>query len=317
MVSGRTGILSILISFCLVAAAGCSTAPVAETSTPTPAPTASPTPEEELFDYEIIDPVEFQSGDLTLVGRIYMPISDGPVPGVVMVHGSGRRTRDESLRLAKLLVEAGFAVLRYDKRGAGDSDGIYSDLLPGNSEALLNRLADDVIAAVEFLGQQENIDAERIGLFGNSQAGWIMPLAAARSDQIHFAVLLVSPAVSVGEENFYSAKTFENPERLTDELLDEISADLLEYSGRRGFDPRESIEAMNIPALWVLGGWDASIPTRETVAILEEIKQEFDKPFVIHVYPLGTHSLMNFETMEQIDFMSEVVLDWLAEIDGN
>jgi dipeptidyl aminopeptidase/acylaminoacyl peptidase len=286
-------------------AAGCSTSSL---------PAAGPTDRQQPFSYEIIDPVEFTSGDIRLVGRLYLPMAEAPVPGVVMVHGSGRRVRDESQRLAIAMAEAGFAVLRYDKRGVGDSEGSYSGVGPANSERVLSLLADDARAGARFLAAQAAVDEARVGLIGNSQAGWIIPIAAADSDAIAFAVLIVGPAVTIGEENYYSRLTGQNPANMTDELIESVSAELADYSGPMGFDPVPSIEAMDIPALWVLGGHDESIPTTETIQILEEIVTEFDKPFDIHVYPRGTHSLADFETGAQFDFMTEVVLPWMLRV---
>jgi uncharacterized protein len=309
---GSYALVCLTLFFLVPWMVGCS--PITEAATRDLAPTS--TTEDTPYRCEIFDPVEFTSDDISLVGRIYMPITDEVVPGIVMVHGSGRRTRDESQRLATDLAEAGFAVLRYDKRGVGDSGGVYSGVGPMNSEWILGVLAEDALAGIRFLGKQEGVDAKRIGLFGNSQAGWIIPLAAARSKNVKFAVLVVSPAVSVGEENYYSLLTGEDPTRLTEESLEAVSANLAEFSGQRGFDPRGSIEAMDIPALWVLGGHDASIPTRETVQILEKIQAEFGKPFDIHIYKRGTHNLVDFETQAHFDFMGEIVLEWLLETVG-
>jgi hypothetical protein len=291
---------------------GCAAPKEAIELNPTSRPSPSPSPTAIPFELEIVDPLSFVSGEDTLVGRLYLPISEKPVPAVVMVHGSGRRTRDESVRIATELAEAGIAVFRYDKRGVGDSEGRYSGVGPSNSERLLLELALDAIAAVEFIQQMPEINSLQVGVLGNSQAGWIMPIAASQSQEISFAVLIVGPAVSVAVENFYSALTGQDAANTTSERLDEISADLADFEGR-GFDPRESITQMDIPAIWILGGRDESIPTRETITILEEIREEYDKDFTIHLYPDATHNLVNFETGEFHDFIEEIVLEWIFE----
>ncbi len=282
-------------------------------TTTTAAPSPIPKASLELFEVEIIDPLEFVSGDTKLVGRLYLPIADEPVAAVVMVHGSGRRTRDESMQIALDLAEAGIAVFRFDKRGVGDSEGRYSDVGISNSVEIFSQLAQDAIAAVSLLGERADINADQIGVVGNSQAGWIMPIAATESDEIAFAVLIVGPAVSVGEENYYSALTREDPQSTTEDELVEISARLAGYDPR-GFDPREVIALMDIPAIWILGGRDASIPTRETSAIVDEIRNAGDKDFAIYEYPLGTHSLSNADTGEQYDFIHDVVIDWIYAV---
>ena len=73
-------------------------------------------------------------------------------------------------------VDAGFAVLRYDKRGVGDSGGVYE--IAGNvanSERVFPILAGDMLAGVEFLKTRSDIDPARIGLFGVQPGGMDHP----------------------------------------------------------------------------------------------------------------------------------------------
>lgn len=279
-------------------------------ATPTALPSPSPSPTPRVYEVEVIDPVEFLSGEDRLVGRLYLPLSQEAVPAVVMVHGSGRRTRVEAANMAMELAEKGIAVFRYDKRGVGDSEGRYSEVGNSNSEQMLPVLASDVVAAVEFIQGRAEINAEQVGVLGNSQGGWIIPIAVGQSEEIAFAVLLVGPAVSVGEQNYYSGLTRRSAANTTPEQLDEYSAALAAYEPI-GFDPREAIATMQVPALWVLGGRDESVPTRETTTILERIRAEYGREFTIHIYPDGTHGLRHAETGEAFDFLGEVVLDWI------
>jgi len=262
-----------------------------------------------------LDRVEFSNGDVTLVGRVDFPNGSGPFPAVVRVHGSGRVTRTSAEARTETLNALGIAVLRYDKRGVGDSEGIYSTVGPTNQGiVVLNQLAGDALAAVEYLRTLPNIKSDQIGLWGGSQAGWIIPLAASQSDHVAFNAIFVGPAVSVGEEIYYSSLTGENSSQLTEARLDELSQLLANYNGPKGFDPRSSIEAMRQPTLWILGRLDASIPTRETVEILEEIIAEFGSDISIHVYPTGTHSLQDVNTGQTLPFFEEVATPWLDEL---
>ena len=70
----------------------------------------------------------FPSGNIRLAYRLDVPTTGaGPFPAVVMGHGSGPATRLHMSAEAQRLVGAGFAVLRYDKRGVGDSGGVYEE----------------------------------------------------------------------------------------------------------------------------------------------------------------------------------------------
>ena len=131
-------------------------------------------------------------------------------------------------------------------------------------------LADDVIAVVDYLAEMPEVDADRIGLIGASQAGWLMPLAASRSDEIDFIVSLSGATSSVGISDRFDAIA-ENG--LSQE---EVAADLASFDGTLGFDPRPVLEELDIPVLWLYGGRDESNPTAHDIAIIEEILAERD-----------------------------------------
>lgn len=69
------------------------------------------------------------------------------------------------------MVARGVAVLAYDKRGTGASEGEFT--------FDFRQLARDVSAAVAFLRSLPDIQPDRIGLSGYSQGGWVAPLAAS------------------------------------------------------------------------------------------------------------------------------------------
>jgi alpha-beta hydrolase superfamily lysophospholipase len=103
----------------------------------------------------------------------------GKHPAVILVHGSGAENRAYVLPFARFLVRRGAAVLGYDKRGVGGSTGDWKT-------ASFEDLADDVVAAFEYLKSRRDIDPAQIGLLGVSQAGWVMPLAAVRAKNVAF-----------------------------------------------------------------------------------------------------------------------------------
>jgi len=142
-------------------------------------------------------PVTFRSGGVELSGTLLLPAARAAgahLPGVVTLHGSanGQRGVWEYRTHAELLVRAGLAVLLYDRRGSGQSGG--------DADAPFSLLADDALAALASLRSQPEVDAVRVGLLGPSQGGWIALLAASRSRDVAFLLLLSAPAVSVHEQ---------------------------------------------------------------------------------------------------------------------
>ena len=124
------------------------------------------------------EPVSFVSADGTrLAGSLFLPARGRRHPAVVLVHGSGGQSRNGFFGHIRFLAQAyarqGIAVLAYDKRGTGGSQGDWE-------QAGLATLADDAAAALRFLAARPDIRRRRLGLSGSSQAGWIVPMAASR-----------------------------------------------------------------------------------------------------------------------------------------
>jgi uncharacterized protein len=243
----------------------------------------------------------FQNGDVNLSYQLQRPSRLGAVPAVVIGHGSGRMTKDSCRYLAMPFRQRGFATLCYDKRGVGESTGQYEGAGAKNSVRVFAQLAGDMAAGVRFLRAQPGIDGARIGLAGGSQAGWIIPLAAAQV-QPAFMIMLVGPTVSAGEEIFYS----DIVEKTTTPLEDAY-ARLPSFSGERGFDPRPVLETLSVPGLWLLGAEDRSIPTPKTMAILDELTAS-GRPFTRVVFPGVGHNLAGAPYWDEIDRWLKVTL---------
>ena len=244
----------------------------------------------------------FANGPVQLSYRLDVPAHTAPVGAVVFGHGSGMATKTSCRFLADPFLARGFATLCFDKRGVGQSTGQFFNVGPQNSNTVFEDLAADMAAGVAFLRGRPEIDPNRIGLAGVSQAGWIVPLAAAKS-QPAFMLLLVGPTVSIGLENFYS-----NIVEVTNLPVEEGYRQLPSFKGPHGFDPKPVLESLNVPGLWLLGGEDRSIPTPATVAILDELIAS-GKPYTHVVFPGFGHNLDAAKTWPEID-------QWLAKTVG-
>jgi len=117
--------------------------------------------------------------------------SYSPAGGTALValHGAGEGTRDSPLlrHLHELLPPHGIGVVTFDRRGEGESTG---DATRGRFDLQ----ADDALAVLRAL------DAERVGLAGYSQGGWVAPIAATLSDKVAFLVLVASIGVTPSEQ---------------------------------------------------------------------------------------------------------------------
>jgi len=185
-----------------------------------------------------------------------------------MVHGSGPATRDEFDVFTAWLLLHGVAVLADDKRGTGQSGGVY----PGDqaTPATLKRLSSDAQAGVAYLDRLRQVDRTRVGLWGDSQGGWISVLAASRDAAVHWLVENSGPTVSVGEADNWASLAGQSlypPSGTFAQMLKQVEA-----QGPSGFDPAPYLRKLAIPGLWMFGSDDRNIPTELCVRRLQQVK---------------------------------------------
>lgn len=146
------------------------------------------------FPYRSED-VTYASADKSIRfgGTLTLPSGKGPFPAVILISGSGQQDRDETLFghkpflvIADHLTRQGFAVLRVDDRGVGQTTGIA-----GTSA----EQARDVLAGLAFLKTRSEINPKKLGLVGHSEGGIIGPLAAVQSKDVAFLVSLAGIGV--------------------------------------------------------------------------------------------------------------------------
>lgn len=217
----------------------------------------------QTVDFSIQD-ITFESHGVKLAGTILMPHK--PTAAVVIIHGSDPVKRE--LNFGKLLAKEGIAVLTYDKRGVGESGGVYvgpsvgtNNIDPNN----LHLLADDGNSAIYTLQsflKNKNIP---IGLLGFSQAGWIIPIAAEKNRSVNFMVIFSGPVITTleqlrfqfytnGDEHFWDKHT-------ESDIREHIKNDPDRYQFEPT-DPQIQLSKLTIPGLWIFGGRDIQIPTR-------------------------------------------------------
>jgi fermentation-respiration switch protein FrsA (DUF1100 family) len=145
--------------------------------------------------------VRIPAEGFSLAGTLTKPgDADGrPRPAIVLVGGASPVDRDEIVagipifgQLAGDLADAGLLVLRYDRRGVGQSGG-------RPEAATLSDYADDVRAAVRFLAGRKDVDRRRIAVFGYGDGGPVAMIAASREDRIGVLILAAAMGTSGAE----------------------------------------------------------------------------------------------------------------------
>jgi pimeloyl-ACP methyl ester carboxylesterase len=135
----------------------------------------------------LVQELRFSSGKFLLVGDLRRPAFGEQHPAVIMVHGSGEATRHGAVwfdPLIEIFLRNGYAVLSWDKPGSGESKGQLS------GEYMITERAQILADAIMVLKENPSIDDAGIGLWGISQAGWVMPKAMEMNAGIAFMVVV-------------------------------------------------------------------------------------------------------------------------------
>lgn len=146
--------------------------------------------------------VTYRSGDLTISGRIAVPVGDGPFPAVVLAHGyiapSSYVNGQGLTRERAWLADHGYVALHVDYRGHAESS-------PDRSRGLDMRMGytEDVINAVLALRAWRGpVDDDRVALVGRSMGGGVVMNALAAKPGLVRAGVAFAPVSSDAVDNF-------------------------------------------------------------------------------------------------------------------
>lgn len=156
------------------------------------------TGKDTLPPYEIRDYI-FPSGEIKLTGRLFNPRSETHCPVLIYVEGSDNDNTNASpyvRALAKVFTKEHIALFSFNKRGYAGSQGKSTDDFDVR--------AADAVSAYKFLSAFDSIDRDNIGIYGISQAVWVIPRALKTLKKIPFVILVSSPGVPPIEQvTFY------------------------------------------------------------------------------------------------------------------
>jgi hypothetical protein len=298
------------------------------------------------------EPIMMPAEGFSLAGTLTrQPGVGARLPGVVLVGAFGGQDRDETLwqipifgQLAGAIAERGFTVVRYDKRGIGQSGGRAE-------AATLADYADDVRAVVRYLRGRKDVDRDRIAVVGYGDGGFVAMQAASREDRIRALVLLAS----VGDNG--TAFTLEQQRRELDRLsLSEADreerialqrqilaaastgtgwekvpaafraqANTPWFRSFLGFDPARVLTRTNQPVLIVSAELDAEVPAEhaERLAALARGRKK-SPPVAVVTIPGINHLLVPAKTGQPDEYtqlpdpkvspeVPAAIVDWLVK----
>ena len=271
-------------------------------------------------------------------------------PAIVLVAGSGPIERDGVVagiplfaQLAGDLAQRGFVVLRYDKRGVGQSGGRLETVT-------LREYADDLVAAVKWLEKRKDVDKRRIAVAGHSEGGAVAMLAASREKKISALTLMSSMGTRgvdlILEQQQYSLDLLKTPEAeraskvelqkkildaaMTGKGLEELPADIRArvdtpwYRSLLLFDPAEVMPEVKQQILVIHGELDKQVPPRHAKLLIEVANaRKKAPPATLMLLPGLNHLLVPAKTGDVGEYASlqgqrispdvaRSIADWLA-----
>jgi hypothetical protein len=267
------------------------------------------------------EPIEIENEGDHIRGRLHLPTGNGPHPAVVLIAGSGDNTRRFGT-FVTFFVDLGMAVVAYDKRGCGASEGNWR-------EGSYKVLAEDVARFVDALADRPDIDRKRIGLMGHSEGGYVAPITAAKREHVAFVLVRVGPAVPSPDVTQYALQhvgvsggksgtelawsrfckivadslrdnePFETAQENLEPLRKEgLNLSLEAYRPSWEFrvrtanhNPADYLSTLRAPVLWFLGETDTNVETATTAAVLDKSLAEHPDATVV-VLPNIDHTFI-------------------------
>jgi len=239
-----------------------------------------------------------------LAGVMHIPSGSGKFPAVILCHGfSGDKAGKYRLRvrLARELCKNGFAVLRFDFSGHGDSEGEMDDVS-------ITRELDDLGCAISFLKSRPEADIEKIGIVGHSFGGEIVILKASENKELK-AVVLLAPVVDPQlnmlmdgrfEENLALARKQGFAERASHKIKKQY------YEELQKFRPLIEARKINAPLLVLHGTADDKVDIRGSVELIKNPNE----PKKLIIIETADHDFTGYDNTMRV--IKETV-NWFSE----
>jgi len=273
--------------------------------------------------------VKIPATGFNIAGTLTVPKQEGRLrhPVVLLIGGAGPVDRDETVadipifgQLAGALADRGFMVLRYDKRGVGQSGGRLETIT-------LQDYADDAIAIVKWLARRDDVDPRRIAALGYGEGGAAALLAAGREKKIASLVLVATSGSSgadlVLEQQRHQLdlmKTTDAERQAKIDLQQRVQAAVLTAKGWEGipedvrkqadtpwfkslleYDPAKAMPRVSQPILILQGDLDTQVPPHHAEQLAELARKRKKAPPVESVHLPGVNHLLVKATTGETD----------------
>jgi dienelactone hydrolase len=251
------------------------------------------TQEAQRARVDTVQQVAFEGPLGTLRGLLHRPrMVDQAVPAVVLLHGfTGQHIEDQRLfvQLARHLAGTGFAALRFDFYGSGDSDGDFEEF------TVLTEVA-DAVAALDWIAGQPGIDAGRIGVVGLSLGGCVAALLAGQDARVKAVVFWNAAGLSDTHFRDLPEDGIMGALRIGPEFLKTFS----------GLDIAGTLRHYTGPGLVIRGTGDSVVPQEDADALKAALGERGELRSIAN----AGHTFQHPDWRREVFAMTA---DWLVE----
>ncbi len=213
-------------------------------------------------------PIVFKTNEEQIIGILHLPKKEKS-PLIILIHGWGRNKLGTDsnffVKVAREFCKNNFAVLRFDFRGSGDSEGDFKD-------QTITSMLQDLDTVITQISKNPYIDKEKICLIGHSQGGYVSLLQSSKDKRVKCVILWAGRVSDL--KDFLSKMWFEELERKGYiESYDYFTSkkyveDSLKYN------ISAAVEKIQVPVGMIYGESDDVIPPSEGVKLSKMLKSK-------------------------------------------
>jgi dipeptidyl aminopeptidase/acylaminoacyl peptidase len=260
-------------------------------------------PKPELIEYETFDKVKKDSRKIPAF--VYKPTSgEGPFPVLISIHGGpeGQHVPYFSSFFSFLSNEMGIAVIAPNVRGSSGYGKSYLKLDNGYKR---EESVEDIGKLIDWIGEQEDFDKDRISVFGGSYGGYMVLASMFKfNDKLKCGVDIV------GISNFVTF--LENTEEYRRDLRrveygDERDPKMREFL--ESISPNNHVDKIKKPLFVIQGLNDPRVPASESEQMVKAMRENGGTVW----YMLAKDEGHGFRKKENRDRMTEAVALFLQE----
>ncbi len=246
----------------------------------------------------------------TVGGILREPVGAGDdLPGVVFVHGAGTGLATEAfVDVATDLASAGVVTLVPDKR-LDTYTTRHRDY---------EAMARDYAHSVELLRARPGVDPERVGLYGESEGTWIVPVMAVDDPTIAFSVLVSAPVVPPREQAAFAVDSYLRNTDVPHGVFRAIPRAVGMAIPGGGFEYADFVvdpflEQLSQPVLVVYGTADPSMPVEQgALQILDATASQPGADVTVRYYEDANHGI-KIDDVLVADFARDVAA-WITSL---